>query len=145
MKKYIITISLALITGSLFSFYMLRSLNENSIVATSTSIGYIFQLGVFENIDNANKFIEDTASGIVVKEDNYYYVYSAIYTEDILVNTLELYYKNNNINYFIKEKSIPSNIKNEINEYEKLLVQTNDINVIFKTNQIILDKFALSI
>ena len=93
MKKNIILILFSLISGVLFTIFIL---NKENIYAKEEYLVYAFQVGVYESIDNANDMINKLPSGISIKEDNLYKIYSAMYKDIDLVNKMITYFKDKN-------------------------------------------------
>ena len=141
MKKYIIVILLAIFIGGIFAYIFLNSpINKTMSVNKEDQKVFLFQLGVFKNKDNAYNL----GNNNIVKEINeYYYVYGAILSDIELINTMKEYYEFNNIEYQVKEVIIDYNFYEELRSYEKLMVESNNINVILNTNKIILDKYSI--
>ncbi len=146
MKKYIITVVAALSLGVFFSVYIFSNFSEEITNTVSKEINkiFIFQLGIFENEENANTLKESLPSAIVCKEDDLYKVYGAITKSSELISKIEKYYKENNINYIIKDYLLDNYEYEEVLSYENLMLQSTSMEVVFKTNQILLENFVLS-
>lgn len=144
MKKYIIAFVSAVAVGSLFAFYMFGTEKEESLkVSSEVQKGYLFQLGVFSNMENATNFSQDIGSSTIIQEGVYYYVYGALYTNEYLVGNIRSYYDSKDIDYAIKEIILSNDFKDELKSYEKLMIESMNIDVILKTNKIILDKYTI--
>lgn len=144
MKKYILVVVSAVLIGSVFAVYIFSVSKENTIVAMNVEEKvYIFQLGVFSSLENANLKVSESKSAIVEKVNEFYYVYGAIYSDIYLVSNLKEYYENNNIEYSIKEIIVSSEFLEELHSYENLLKESGEIEIILRANQIILDKYAI--
>ncbi len=144
MGKYKIVVLLALITGAFFALYVFSNASkEESPVLSESYKVTMFQLGVYASSDSAAAFAE-TTGGIVLENDDFYRVYSAMYTNENLINNLKTYYEENNIDYIIREEILSIRDYEELKDYETLMLRSNNIEVILKANEIILEKFVLS-
>ncbi len=138
MKKNIILVLFSLISGVLFTVFIL---NKENIYAKEEYLVYAFQVGAYESIDNANDMISKLPSGISIKEDNLYKVYSAIYKDIDLVNKMITYFKDNNINIYLKTINVSKDFYYILDNYEKIISKTEDIAVYDKVNQSILNTY----
>lgn len=136
MKKYFIVVLLALLTGSLMAFFTFNSKNVN---AYSKKEAYLFQIGVYKNEDNALKYARNFDSSITIKENNFYHVYTHIFVDYDLVNKVKEYYEENKINFYVKKLEIDDNLYEQLYEYQELLLNTSDIEVINKFSQNLLN------
>lgn len=144
MKKYIVVVISAILIGSVFAYYIFYITDEDTVLAMNEEEKvYLFQLGVFTSLENANAKKEESGSAIIKQINEYYYVYGAVYSDIYLVSTLKDYYDENNIDYAIKETIISSDFLTELQSYEELLIESDNMDVILKANQIILDKFDI--
>lgn len=144
MKKYIVVIVLAVVIGSVFAYFIFSSTSSDIALAMSEDEKvYLFQLGVFSSSENAEKKKVECDTAIVEKINEYYYVYGAVYSDIYLVSMLKDYYDESNIDYSVKETIVSSEFLSELQSYEELLKESGNMSVILRTNQIILDKFAI--
>lgn len=138
MKKNIILVLFSLISGVLFTIFIL---NKENIYAKEEYLVYAFQVGAYESVDNANDMISKLPSGISIKEDNLYKVYSAIYKDIDLVNKMITYFKDNNINIYLKTINVSKDFYYILDNYEKIISKTDDTAVYDKVNQSILNTY----
>ncbi len=138
MKKNIILVLFSLISGVLFTVFIL---NKENIYAKEEYLVYAFQVGTYESIDNARDMISKLPSGISIKEDNLYKVYSAIYKDIDLVNKMITYFKDNNINIYLKTINVSKDFYYILDNYEKIISKTDDTAVYDKVNQSILNTY----
>ncbi len=144
MKSYVLAVVSAILLGALFSFFIFNRYEDNNdseFVSNSYSKVKVFQLGVFKKIDNANNFSNEVGNSIVVENNQFYYVYGAIMSNDSLIKMQEEYYIDKGIVYAIKDLVVDNKFYEEIQSYETLMIQSNNIDVIIKTNKIVLDKY----
>lgn len=138
MKKKIIMILISISVGVLFTFAFL---NKKTFYAKEEYLVYAFQVASFENLDNATKYKESLPSSIIVKNDNSYKIYVGIYKDIDIVNKMLVYFEDNKIKIYLKNINVSKEIYNNIDSFEKILINSNDINVYNKVNQSILDMY----
>ena len=138
MKKNIILVLFSLISGVLFTIFIL---NKENIYAKEEYLVYAFQVGAYESIDNARDMISKLPSGISIKEDNLYKIYSAMYKDIDLVNKMITYFKDNNINIYLKTINVSKDFYYILDNYEKIISKTDDTTIYDKVNQSILNTY----
>ena len=138
MKKNILLVLFSLISGVLFTVFIL---NKENIYAKEEYLVYAFQVGAYESVDNANDIINKLPSGISIKEDNLYKVYSAMYKDIDLVNKMITYFKDKNINIYLKTINVSKDFYYILDNYEKIISKTEDTEVYDKVNQSILNTY----
>ena len=138
MKKNILLVLFSLISGVLFTIFIL---NKENIYAKEEYLVYAFQVGAYESVDNAQDIISKLPSGISIKEDNLYKVYSAMYKDIDLVNKMITYFKDNNINIYLKTINVSKDFYYILDNYEKIISKTEDTAVYDKVNQSILNTY----
>ncbi len=146
MKRNLYVITIALTLGAVFAIYIFENqeLSTMPAVVTSGKV-YYFQLAMFENEANAKTYLENIEYGIIKKESDFYYIYGALYSNEYLVEKLKNYYTLNNISYVVKENIIGDEDFQELLSYENILLQSDNMEVILRSNQIILENIVLSI
>lgn len=123
MKKTIISLSLAVITGIVLGIYIFNKIEFNKdddyVPAMSLSDQvYAIQAGVFENVDNANKLAEKYG-GLVVLDDNKYRVYIDITSSTLA--TIKDYYDKKGISYYVKTIDVSDEFISKLKDYEELI------------------------
>lgn len=94
---------------------------------TNTYKYYIFQTGVYKNINNANNNIN---SGIIIKEEKFYHVYNAIVKNKDLIYLYKNYFNKLKIVYYIKEIYLSDDYFNKyISDYEKKLSSVDESDI----------------
>lgn len=141
MKKNIILIMLSVGAGILFTFFIL---NKENIYAKEEYSVYAFQVGSFASLENAESKAKELSSSIIIKENGLYKIYVAIYKDLDLVNKMVLFFENNNTNIYLKSIKVSENFYKTIDNFEKILLNTNDDTLINKINQSILDLYLES-
>ncbi len=139
MKKYFIVIILAIITGSLLGYYTFRG---TSAKAKGIKEAYLVQVGVYKNIENAQKKTKTIDNSIIIPEGDYYHVYTNIFISNDLIKKVSLYYDSINLHYYVKNIEIDEETADKIIEYEALLNNVEDIQVINKVSKDLLKIYA---
>lgn len=145
MKKNLILIFFSIAAGILFTFFVL---NKESIYAKEEYVVYAFQIGAFENLDNASNFKEKISSNInsiMIKDDNLYKIYGAIYKDIDLVNIMITFFENKNLNIYLKTINVNKKFYESLDNYERILKNTNDENIYNKVNESILNLYLESL
>lgn len=133
MKKTLLTILGAILVGFGLGLFFFKKFDINiEALATSVKSIYAVQVGVYKNIDNA-KDVANKMKGIVVLDNDYYRVYIDIIKDKEILNLREEYYKNNNINYYLKI----------INPSKEFITKLDDYEIILKNTSISADKIKV--
>lgn len=142
MKKNIILITLSVIIGVLFTFFVL---NKENTYAKEEYLVYAFQVGAFEKEENAIEYSEYLPTSIILKEDKLYKVYVAIYKDIDLINEMVVYFEDKDINVYLKSININNNFYKLLDNYELLIKESKDKNIYNKINQSILNSYLESV
>lgn len=125
MKKTLLTILGAILVGFGLGLFFFKKFDTNiEALATSVKSIYAVQVGVYKNIDNA-KDVANKMEGIVVLDNDYYRVYIDIIKDKEILNLREEYYKNNNINYYLKIINPSKEFITKLDDYEIILKNTS--------------------
>ena len=138
MKKaiYIIIFMLSTIV-----FYYFIFISNNKINNKNEYDVFALQAASFDNIDNASIYKANLPSSIIVKQNNLYNVYVGMYKDIDLVNKMIVYFEDNNINIYLKNIKVNKDLYNKLDNYEKILINSNDVRVYKNINQSILDMY----
>jgi len=142
MKKKIVFGILSIGAGILFTSFVL---NKEKFYAKEEYLVFAFQVGAFENYDNAIEFTNKIPYSIIVNENGLYKVYSAIYKDIDILNKMLVYFEDNGINIYLKSLNVNKKFYTNLLNYEELIRNTNDINVYNKVNQSILNLYLESV
>ncbi len=128
MKKIFITILISLSIGSIFAFIMFKNVNkEVELVLKDTQTVNFFQVGVFKNAENADTFMQNYNSSIIIKDKDYYRVIIGITKSEEATLKLKNYFTSLNIDYYVKQENInDNNFLLKLQEYEELLIKSNE-------------------
>ncbi len=132
MNKYMKTIFAALLLGVFFLFILLNY-NYDKKVSSNVNTFYIFQTGVYENKDNIT-----LDNSITIKDNNYYRVYSAILSNEELINIFKDKFNNDKKDYFIREVILNSELSDKITQLEEEMLKYNKTNMLEINNKILL-------
>lgn len=138
MKKAIYIIIFMLST---IIFYYFIFINNNKIINKKEYDIFALQAASFDNIDNASIYKANLPSSIIVKQNNLYNVYVGMYKDIDLVNKMIVYFEDNNINIYLKNIKVNKDLYNKLDNYEKILINSNDVRVYKNINQSILDMY----
>lgn len=141
MKKSIILITLSIVLGILFTYFVL---NKQNTYAMEEYLIYAFQVGAFEKEENALEYSKYLETSIIICENNLYKVYVAMYKDTDVVNKMVVYFEDNNINIYLKSISVSKEFYYNLDNYEKLIKESNNQNVYNKVNQSILNSYLES-
>ena len=129
MKKFLLSVLLAILVGGTFGFIIFKKYSNNTITVASIldKKVYAIQIGVFDNIDNAKTLI-NKYGGIIVPDNNKYRVYIALVSSSNVLTILKEYYDDLDISYYVKQIDVDDNILELINNAEDLLIATTKDN-----------------
>lgn len=141
MKKNLILITLSIVLGVAFTFFVL---NKENTYAKEEYLVYAFQVGAFESEENAQDYSEYLPSSIVIKEGNLYKVYTAMYKDIDIINQMVVYFEDNDINVYLKNIKVNSTFYTTLSNFEELIKNSYDKNIYNKVNQSILNSYLES-
>ena len=121
MKKTLMVIALALITGILFSRFIFKEY-EASQVSKEVNTIYFIQQGVYSNYSNMVKNTEKLEGYTYEKQDGKYYVYVCFTTNKDNIEIIEKYFKSLNYSIYVKERKTTNiNFLSILKEYDYLM------------------------
>ena len=130
MKKYGKILIIAICIGGILAFIFYKDIKSDVLALTSNDdTVYLFQVGVYENINNANKKLEEYSGNIMIYYDNYYRVLSGICYSDDTCEVIKNYFDNISIKYYLKKFKVDNKMINEIKYYESIINNTNNTKV----------------
>lgn len=121
MKKFLITILVAVIIGACLGIYSFNKFKEDDTIPTvsiNNNQVYALQVGVFDNFDNAQN-LASKYGGIVLLDGTRYRVYIAIVNDTL--NLIKNYYDEKNIAYYIRTIDVTKEFIDKLNDYETIL------------------------
>lgn len=128
-KKFMKVLFLLLILGGVTVFLYYKFYNYNNPMYYVT----VFQSGVYQNsvnaYDEAHKY-----KGIVIRDDDLYRVYIAVYQDDLIIEKMNDYYKKQGINCHLKQIRVDDNYIKLLNKYESMLTISSDESIIPNLN-----------
>lgn len=144
LKKYIKILLISILFGSILAYFFYRDINkEIKAITKKEEIITLFQTGVFKDLNNAQKFANTFSSSYIYKDEDLYRVIIAISYHNESKIKLESIYKNDEIEYFLKEERVSKELIDKISNYEKIIIKSNKKEVINNVNNSILNIFKL--
>lgn len=134
MKSYLKVVIGAIFLGGILAFFFYKDI-KTDVIAITDEKGkvYIFQVGVFKSLENANNYRKDFSSGDIYQDEDVYRVITAVTISN--KEKLETFYKKKEINYYIKELYVDNDIYEKIIEYDSVITNTSNEEVINKINK----------
>ncbi len=128
MKKILITIGISIVIGSIFAFVIFKNINEEvELVIKEDNTVTFFQVGVFKNEDNAQNFMQNYNSSLIIKDNDYYRVIIAILTNEEAILKEQAFFDSLGIEYYLKKENISDQkFLNKLQEYEQLLISSSE-------------------
>ena len=111
--KFIIPISLAILTGFLSAHILYKAFNGTSNIHSNS---YFIQVGVFKDKESLNNITKNLKAYITVEEDGKNYVYVGITTDKDNKDKIKKMYEDKGYSVYVKEKYI-----NNIDFYSNLV------------------------
>ena len=127
MKKYLITILIALVLGvglGIYSYTKFQKEDSLPVIKKGKDV-YAIQVGVFDNFENASN-LASKYGAIVKLDNNRYRVYLAIVSKSL--NVIKNYYDEQGIAYYIRNIDVNDEFYNTLLDYETVLLETNKDN-----------------
>ena len=143
MKKTIIVIFCAMVFGGLMAFYLFKGNGKEERLVDGQIKVQAFQIGVYTNLDNANRSAIKN-NGIVIKDNDVYRVYVTLLKNDESIAKMEEYFNSINLRYYLKEVYVKNEFYDEIVEDENLIINS-DQNTYNTINKDIINKFEVSV
>ena len=129
MKKTIIWILLALISGALlgkFTFDRYENIDIKNVISYDNYV-YMLKYGKYDNFDEMKDKVIDVDRYIYIENNDRLTAYVAIAKTKENINKIKNIYTNKNINLeIVKEKIDNEEFIQNLNEYEKLLSASLD-------------------
>ncbi len=140
--KQILTVSLAILVSIMIGSLFMRVSTETDVPAMNEVKNIkAFQVGVYTNLENAQKEAE-LKKGIVVQEGEYYYIYVSILAEQMNIEKMTNYLNQNSIYYYIKDITVNEEFKNELFAIENMMFTTTSEVAFLQLNAKILESYG---
>lgn len=144
MKTYLKLILGAIVIGGVFAFLFYLDINKEVEAITKNENNlYLFQVGVFQNEDNALKYANNFKSHYIYHEDDLNRVLICVTSTEENKEKLTSYYKDNNYNFYVKKLIMKDSINKALEANEIMLKKTDEKEAIDVLCQKQLDIFAL--
>ena len=140
--KYIIPLIICILTGFLMGLFIYSGYNKEITIPAIKEVNkiYLIKYGTFDTKDQMEKSLINF-NNYIYKETNVYTVYLTLTTNKNNIKKIEEYYKSMGYIISIEEKTIDLNIYNKLIDYDTLLLETNDKEVIKNILSTIVDKY----
>lgn len=127
MHKNIRVILFSCLIGSILAGAFFLNVKDKAS-AKNRPLVYVFQVGVFKNEQNAINLTNKYSFSKIVKDNDYYRVFigATVNNKDILMN----YFKDNEINYYLKEIAVSEIIQSELIKYDEVLKSSNELELV---------------
>ena len=137
MKKTLIIILIAIISGIVMGFMFYQRFEINEVVfAKQDYSAKAVQVGVFSKLDNALS-IKDLYDGLIVNDENLYRVYINIIKDQEVLSIMKEYYNELGINYYLKDIEISKEFNDILDDYEIILKNQDISNYSLTINSIL--------
>ena len=137
MKKTLIIILIAIISGIVMGFIFYQRFEINEVVfAKQDYSAKAVQVGVFSKLENALS-IKDLYDGIIVNDENLYRVYINIIKDQEVLSIMKEYYNELGINYYLKDIEISKEFNDILDDYEIILKNQDISNYSLTINSIL--------
>lgn len=145
MKKYILTIIVALLVGFFLSDYTIKKYGDSAIsipVFNASETAYLIQQGVYSSYESMQNNTSKLNDYIYSNIDGMYYVYIAMTLDAENVSKLQEYYKDKGIDTIVKTTTLNDhNFITTLNQYDTVLKQTTDESTIKEICKQVLSKY----
>lgn len=123
MKKMMPFI-LAVLVGCTCSYLLFRKIESDTLLDASGN-AIAVQIGVFNNIANAEA-MRELHGGVIFQDDDLFRVYYSILNQDVNIDFITGYLSEKGVNYYLKKITVDEDLIDESYEYEKLMASTNE-------------------
>lgn len=145
IKKYIIPVMLALLTGLILGRFVLNQYKfEGKIVSTigNQKEAYFIQQGVYSSKESMESNLSDFPYYIYMIDDDKYYVYIGITFLEENMNKIKGYYEEKGYITYVKQINISeSSFITVLEQYDALLKESSDSEVIGTVCSQVLNKY----
>lgn len=147
MKKYIFSISLALIIGMLFGNFFLNQYENYKGIKITSNDGeslYFIRYNIYDSIDDMEKGTLSLVNYIYTVIDNKYYVYIGITKNSDNLIKLNNYFSSLGYKTITEEFLVTNkDFLNELENYENILSNTDDSVVISSITSLVLEQYEV--
>lgn len=144
MKKNILLILIALITGGLlgkFTFERYEAL-ETKEVSISKNYAYFLKYGTYDNYEKMNESVNNVERFIYIQTNDSFEAFVGVTKSKESAEKIAKVYKEQKINVEVIKKQMDADkFIESLNEYEKLILATEDANGLLMIEKQILSKY----
>ena len=102
----------------------------------------IFQVGVYQTLEEAEKEAS-LKKGIVISEEENYNVYISILKNSSNIEKMMNYLDENSIDYYLKDITLDTEFLDTLNKYENLMKNTTSTVAFIQLNKRILERYQV--
>ena len=140
MKKKLVSIGLALLTGAVLAIPALSIKKEQEQIGEAEV--YVLQTGVFEDYQNALENQEKMSNAIILEDEGIYRVIVGASTKESGLEKIESILKERNIHYYKKKMVIIDKDIDLFEKYNLFLENATSEEVVLLLNQKILESMV---
>lgn len=142
MKKYVKFLLIAIFIGIVLAFVFYKDITrEVRALTKKEEVISLFQVGVFKNESNATNFANTFSSSLVFKDGDYFRVIIAAVYHEEAKKKLEVFFSGEEINYYLKEVRVNKTLIKDVENFEKIILKSDNKEVINNVNNSILSLF----
>jgi hypothetical protein len=143
MKKLILSIFLAILIGLIFSKIVFNQYNKELVeVFADEEIIYVFQQGVYSNLENVAKYTKNSNFYIVEEDDPYFRVYVAITKNKQYINKIKEVFIELGNDIYVRELKVNNLAFLELlAQYDKLTANSETAEQILQIQKQVLSKY----
>lgn len=127
-----ITIVSAILVGGIFALFYFKNTKDTIVDALYIeNEANAFQVGVYQQYENAIKEAEKYPSGTIIQDGEFYRVYIAIANKEV-TSILKEYYDHQGVLYYVRQISVPDSFLSDFSHYQEILANTKEYDTINK-------------
>ena len=140
MKKGTILLIFVILACIIYVYFYL---NETGYLKDK-KIVYAFEVGSFNDYNNAKDMLNTLPNGIIIKDNNSYVIYVGIYNNIDVMSKMLVYFEDKKIHINLKNIDVLEEYYDLLNNYELILSNSNNELLYEKVNQKILNSYLES-
>lgn len=144
----VVPIISAVLLGYLCASFIFNQYGVNSLVFNEVSNIYYLQCGAFNTEEASLKEIKGVDNKITIKEENKYYSYIGMTTNNDIAKNIQEMYKEKDVDIYIKSGYLENvDFISELNQYDVLLAESkniDEVNSVLKTILATFDEIVLN-
>ena len=122
MKQNAKIILFSCLVGTILAGIFFLSIKDKA-EAKSAPIVYVFQVGVFKNVDNASNLLHTYPLGRLIKDKEFYRVFIGVTSTN--KEKMSSLFDSQGYDYYIKEIQVTDVVLETVKKYDEILVQAS--------------------